>query len=71
TSTKIVDSAGNYEESLLTTTYMYNADEQYDYIVRMSTATYVKDDFVPDDEDESEDTEVEEDKDDEDESEDG
>ncbi|GKC90649.1 hypothetical protein Tco_1151298 [Tanacetum coccineum] len=40
TFTKIVDSAGNYQESLLTTTYMYDADEQYDYIVRTGTEYY-------------------------------
>ena len=46
-SNKIVDSEGNYEESLLTTTYVYDVDEQYDCIVSPSTTI---------DEDESEDT---------------
>ncbi|GJV03153.1 hypothetical protein Tco_1336722 [Tanacetum coccineum] len=69
-STKIVDSQGNCEESLLTTTtYVYEVDEQYDCIVSPSTTTDMEDDMG--DEDESEDTNVEEDKDDEDESDDG
>nr|GEZ48822.1 hypothetical protein [Tanacetum cinerariifolium] len=68
-STKILDSKGNCEESLLTTTYVYEADEHYDCIASPSTTTDVEDDT--DDEDESEDTNVEKDKDDEDESDDG
>ncbi|GJY98564.1 hypothetical protein Tco_0515474 [Tanacetum coccineum] len=55
-------------KSLLATTYVYEADEQYNYIMSPSTTTDVEDDT--DDEDESEDTNVE-DKDDENESEDG
>ncbi|PWA75368.1 hypothetical protein CTI12_AA243360 [Artemisia annua] len=65
----IVNHEGNCEESLLTTTYVYEMDEQYDYIVSPSTTNDVEDDT--DDESESEDTNMEEDKDDEDESEDG
>lgn len=53
-----MDIKGNCEESFHTTTYVYEADEQYDYIMILSTTTDVEDDMHG--EDESEETNVEE-----------